>query len=62
MRRPLISFIISLQALALGDTCQLQGLVFDGYTLEVKVSAFDADKKWRHAGGAEDWVVRAPEQ
>ena len=32
------------------------GLV-DGHLLQVEVQHYDNDQRWRHAGGAEDWLV-----
>jgi hypothetical protein len=47
------------QGLALGDEHCVMGLP-DGHLLQVEVSNFDTNPIWRHAGGAEDWVVSAP--
>jgi hypothetical protein len=44
------------QALQLGDALSVSGLP-DGATLQVEVVNYNPDHKWRHAGGAEDWVV-----
>ena len=41
---------------ALGDAASISGMP-DGHSIGVIVSGFDADNRWRHAGGAEDWVV-----
>lgn len=40
----------------LGDEHLVFGLP-DGHLLFVEVGGFDPDPQWRHAGGAEDWVV-----